>query len=299
MNIRERIKSWLGIKSFQSIQVEEMSALRTEVRDLREQLEFRKLRQDQHGERQGRHETSLQSVRREVEELGMMARKTLQGIGGVVWTTQTGYARGIAFLSDNHLATLGDPKNGWARGEVMDAVQAEIARRKEDDMWCKRKGNLSLRDRVTALEEWEEEEASEVFVPSDSMVGGLSLTGRTLDTKCPFDFQNPEGRQHERRAYKIFSKAEAREFPNTHYLSQAEHDSNQQGHNHPAQSYNERVADCQAGRERAEAERAAVRAAVASGVAKYDDRNYIEVDYEKLEMRTLILMLAKQLGINL
>ncbi len=95
--------------------------------------------------------TRHDNLRREFEELGVLARETKDALGGVYWKTLTGHKRPIALLSDTHLQALVD--GNFARGHVFDAVKAEQARRVEDDQWADQQGPGSLRKRVERLED--------------------------------------------------------------------------------------------------------------------------------------------------
>ncbi len=94
--------------------------------------------------------TRHDNLRREVEELGVLARETKDALGGVYWKTLTGHRRPIALLSDTHLQAIID--GNYARGSVLEAIKAEQARRVEDDRWADRQGPGSLRQRVASLE---------------------------------------------------------------------------------------------------------------------------------------------------
>ena len=116
------------------------------TRDSSKRIKQLKNLQEQQAVRDARHN----SLRREVENLGITARQLMDGIGGMTWKTEEGIVRGIAFLSDNHLESL--VNNGWVNNEQADMVRQEQQRRTTDDYWWKEKGKLSPRDTLASLE---------------------------------------------------------------------------------------------------------------------------------------------------
>jgi len=134
--LRNRLRRWLGLEDWESGTLEELRTLRTDIDRAEGQTD--------------RVTRSLGSLRREVEELGMLAVTTKDALGGTYWTTATGHTRPIALLTDTHLKALVD--NGFARGRVLEAVRKEQQRRTEDDEWARRQGTMSLRNRVAKLE---------------------------------------------------------------------------------------------------------------------------------------------------
>lgn len=148
--IRNRVRRWLGIPAWEQLQLEEVRELRSLNDSYQREVQLLRDRTESLTTTMTHERSRHNSVRREVEELGILARSIRTALGGVFWTTASGFTRPIALLSDTHLDAL--VRNGFARGEVLEAVQAEQERRLEDDKWAARQGTYSLRDRVARLE---------------------------------------------------------------------------------------------------------------------------------------------------
>lgn len=114
MGMKQRLRSWLGIIS----QANQISYLQ-------EELDARR-RRHEHTER--RH----LSVRREVEELGLLARAT-RDLLGPIWKTAEGHSAPMAFLSTSHLSNI--LAGGFGSPEVRQFAELEVARRTVDADW--------------------------------------------------------------------------------------------------------------------------------------------------------------------
>lgn len=137
LTMKQRLRRWLGI--------DELRRDLNKVRDIA-------------GTTEGQMDATIMRhnrLRREMEELGVLATSTKDALGGMYWTTKSGFTRPIVLLSDTHLQAMID--GGFVRGRVLDAVLAEQERRDEDDVWADRQGQSSLRNRVQRLEERLEE----------------------------------------------------------------------------------------------------------------------------------------------
>jgi hypothetical protein len=195
-SLRTRLRNWLGLEHFQALILDEVRNERQErVRQM--DAAVQRLREGEQGLM--RRTTSIASVRREVEELGIMTRQTASALGGV-WQTAAGHKAPIVMLTDTHLQAILD--GGFGGRNSRELIRNEQARRKEDDSWARKLGGMSQRERITALEVL-------ATVPQDSPRGRdlarviyrrqpacqRTITGRMPTQPNP----QPRGQEYERK----------------------------------------------------------------------------------------------------
>lgn len=176
--LRTRLRSWLGLEHFETLLLDELRQQSTRVsrnEEERDRLD-RHLSDTRMG--QSRTATSLISVRREVEELGLMLR-TLASSLGPLWTTATGHTLPITMLSDTHLDAI--MRNGFGGRRVREAIEREQERRAEDDRWATRQGKGSPRQRLAKVEE--QLHALRGFMPPGMVRHRGTETGRVTYSK--------------------------------------------------------------------------------------------------------------------
>jgi len=141
-NIRQRLRNWLGLEHFQALILDEVRTERNErVRQMGAAVQ--RLREGEQGFM--RLTTSIDSVRCEVEELGMLTRQTASALGGV-WQTAAGHTVPIVMLTDTYLQAMID--GGFGGCESRERILSEQARRVEDDKWARKLGGMSQRERI-------------------------------------------------------------------------------------------------------------------------------------------------------
>jgi hypothetical protein len=177
--LRTRLRSWLGLEHSEALLLDELrqqSRRTTRNEEERDRLDkhLSDTRLDQH-----RAADSLQHLRREVEELGILARQSASALGGV-WRTASGQVVPIRLLSDTHLKAIMD--GSFGSEDTRKLVHQEIERRRDDDVWAARQGPGSMRTRLSKVEEqllclWD-------HIPYQFQTG--TMTGR-LDSNAGHD----------------------------------------------------------------------------------------------------------------
>jgi hypothetical protein len=150
--ISTRVRRWLGLERLESnmLTLDGMvSGAASKANLLTDEINLNRQRVNETMRVAKGTDNRQTSLRREVENLGIMARHTSDAVG-TVWRTADGYTAPIKMLSDSHLENImaGD----FGSYEVREEILREQRRRTEDDSWAKRSDTLSTRDRITALE---------------------------------------------------------------------------------------------------------------------------------------------------
>lgn len=133
--LRNVTRRCLGIERFEELTISELRGYRADVdrytRDMPTRAQVIRIRQnsDEQADALRARNSRLNSLKREVEELGMLLRSYTEALGPM-WTTAQGHRMPLRLLSTSHLRNILD--GGFARDRAADFIRTELQRRDVD-----------------------------------------------------------------------------------------------------------------------------------------------------------------------